>query len=155
MRGLNAPDAATCFACGEASPAIVSLWQTAGTSAALVEVGPLKPGYVLRQRYRVLTRIGEGGFGAVYKAEDRELGNRDVAIKEMSQQGLKSQELQEATEAFHREALLLAGLAHPSLPRIYEHFSEGGNWYLVMDFIEGETLEDHLESHDAHCLSQQ
>jgi WD40 repeat protein/tRNA A-37 threonylcarbamoyl transferase component Bud32 len=148
--GLNQPDAVTCFACGEALPAVASPSQTTGTTVALVEVGPLKPGYVLRQRYRVLSRIGEGGFGAVYKAEDTSLGNRKVAIKEMSQRGLKSQELQEATEAFHREALLLAGLAHPSLPRIYEHFSEGGNWYLVMDFIEGETLEDYLENHDGH-----
>ena len=105
---------------------------------------------MLRQRYRVLSRVGEGGFGAVYEAEDTELGNRKVAIKEMSQHGLKPQELQEATAAFHREALLLAGLAHPSLPRIYEHFSEGGHWYLVMDFIEGETLEDYLESHGGH-----
>lgn len=148
--GFNQPDAVTCFACGEALPAIVSLIQTAGTTAALIETGPLKPGYVLRQRYRVLSRIGEGGFGAVYKAEDTSLGNRRVAIKEMSQRGLQSQELQEATEAFHREALLLAGLAHPSLPRIYEHFRENGNWYLVMDFIEGETLEDYLENHDGH-----
>jgi WD40 repeat protein/tRNA A-37 threonylcarbamoyl transferase component Bud32 len=148
--GFNQPDAVTCFACGEALPAIGSISQTVGTTATLVEVGPLKPGYVLRQRYRVLSRIGEGGFGAVYKAEDTSLGNRKVAIKEMSQRGLQSQELQEAKEAFHREALLLAGLAHPSLPRIYEHFSEGGNWYLVMDFIEGETLEDYLENHDGH-----
>ena len=148
--GHNAPDAVTCFACGEALPPMGAPGQTAGTTATLVEGGPLRPGYVLRQRYRVLRRIGEGGFGAVYKAEDTSLGNRKVAIKEMSQQGLKSQELQEATEAFHREALLLAGLAHPSLPRIYEHFSEGGAWYLVMDFIEGETLEDYLENHQGH-----
>ena len=147
---LNAPDAVTCFACDEALLAIGSPSQTAGTPATLLEGGPLKSGYVLRQRYRVLSRIGEGGFGAVYQAEDTSLGNRKVAIKEMSQPGLKSQELQEATEAFHREALLLAGLAHPSLPRIYEHFNEGGNWYLVMDFIEGETLEDYLENHDGH-----
>ena len=40
--------------------------------------------------------------------------------------------------------LLLAGLTHPNLPRIYEQFTDIGRWYLVMDFIEGETLEEHL-----------
>ena len=41
--------------------------------------------------------------------------------------------------------MLLAHLTHPNLPRIYEQFTESGRSYLVMDFIEGETLEDHLE----------
>jgi WD40 repeat protein/tRNA A-37 threonylcarbamoyl transferase component Bud32 len=98
----------------------------------------------LKQRYRLVAQVGKGGFGAVYQAEDCDLGNRLVAVKEMQPNGLRSQELQEATEAFRREALLLAGLAHPNLPRIYDHFSEDGRWYLVMDFIEGETLEAYL-----------
>jgi serine/threonine protein kinase len=89
--------------------------------------------------------VGKGGFGAVYQAEDTDLGNRLVAVKEMQPGSQRPQELEEATEAFHREALLLAGLAHPNLPRIYEHFSEAGRWYLVMDFIEGETLEALLD----------
>lgn len=99
---------------------------------------------LLRQRYHTLTMLGQGGMGAVYKAEDTELGNRIVALKEMSQRGLNQQESAEATRAFKREALLLAGLMHPNLPRIYDHFSENGRWYLVMDFIEGEQLEEHL-----------
>jgi serine/threonine protein kinase len=103
------------------------------------------PILLIRQRYQIVKRLGEGGFGAVYQAEDRELGNRLVAVKEMSYSGLATQELQEATEAFHQEAILLAGLSHPGLPRIYDHFSEGGHWYLVMEFIEGETLEKRLD----------
>jgi dipeptidyl aminopeptidase/acylaminoacyl peptidase len=99
---------------------------------------------LLKQRYRLLAQVGQGGFGAVYQAEDTELGNRKVAIKEMNQHGLTPQEEQEAMQAFRNEALLLAGLTHPNLPRIYEQFSEGGHWYLVMDFIEGETLEARL-----------
>src|SRR5689334_13786289 len=59
----------------------------------------------------------------------------------MSQSGLTAQELVGAIEAFKREALLLAGLHHQSLPRIHDHFCEAGRWYLVMDYIEGETLE--------------
>ncbi len=58
----------------------------------------------------------------------------------MSQRFLSILEVANATAAFKREALLLASLSHQNLPRIYDHFSEGGNSYLVMDFIGGETL---------------
>ena len=104
----------------------------------------LAPSHLLKQRYRILASVGQGGMGAVYRAEDTQLGNRKVAVKEMSQNGLSPQEIAEATENFKREALLLAGLMHPNLPRIYDHFNEAGRWYLVMDFIDGETLEAYL-----------
>lgn len=101
--------------------------------------------HIIRQRYRVLAMVGKGGFGAVYKVADTQFGNRVLAIKEMSQSNLSTPELLEATDAFKREALLLANLIHPNLPRIYEQFSETGRWYLVMDFIEGQTLEAYLD----------
>ncbi len=100
--------------------------------------------HLLKQRYRVLTQVGKGGFGAVYKAADLLFGNRLVAIKEMSQHNLTPYELTEATNTFKHEAMLLASLTHPNLPRIYEQFTEDGRWYLVMDFIEGETLEEYM-----------
>jgi serine/threonine protein kinase len=133
----NPPDAATCFACGNPPQAAAASGSAA--AAAALAVHPL-----LKQRYRLLAEVGKGGFGAVYQAEDTELGNRKVAVKEMSQRGLTPEEAQEATQSFRNEALLLAGLTHPNLPRIYEQFSEDGRWYLVMDFIEGETLEERL-----------
>src|SRR6266481_4208221 len=105
----------------------------------------LLPKALLKQRYAILAQAGRGGFGAVYKAKDIQFGNRLVAIKEMSQSSIDLQDLAEATESFNREAMLLAHLTHPNLPRIYEQFTEGGRSYLVMDFIEGETLEDQLQ----------
>jgi WD40 repeat protein len=100
---------------------------------------------LLHQRYRLLHRLGTGGFGAVYQAEDTQLGGRPVAVREMRPQNdLNDQENADVIEAFKKEALLLAELMHPNLPRIYDHFNEGRNWYLVMDFIEGETLEEYL-----------
>ncbi len=96
---------------------------------------------LLKQRYHILSKVGEGGFGAVYKAEDIAFDNRLVAVKEMSDAGLSAQELAEASAAFKRETLLLAKLMHPNLPSIYDHFAEQGHWYVVMDFIEGETIE--------------
>jgi serine/threonine protein kinase len=106
--------------------------------------GHLVHSYLLKQRYRIIGVVGQGGFGAVYKARDTRCNNRLVAVKEMSKSGLTPQEVVEATETFEREALILAGLSHPNLPALYDHFTDAGRWYLVMDFIEGETLEEHL-----------
>ena len=106
--------------------------------------GHLVHNCLLKQRYRIIGVVGKGGFGAVYKAQDTHSANRLVAVKEMSRSGLTPQEIAEATATFKHEALMLADLAHPHLPRIYDHFIDDGRWYLVMDFIEGETLEEHL-----------
>ncbi len=99
---------------------------------------------LLKERYRIINQIGQGGQAAIYKGQDTGLGNRLVAIKEMSQDGLSPNELQEAADAFKREAHMLADLQHPNIPSIYDYFHEAGHWYLVMEFIEGETLEDYL-----------
>src|SRR5258708_24438437 len=109
------------------------------------DMSELAPGVFLQQRYRILSRLGRGGFGAVYKVADTRLGDRILAVKQLSQGGLRPQEIHDASETFKREALMLGGLMHPSLPRIYDHFAEAGSWYLVMDFIEGETLEERLQ----------
>src|SRR6266704_6174323 len=134
----NRPQAVFCYACGQPL-------QTQGGKISGPTTGLLVYNHLLKQRYRIISQVGKGGFGAVYKAVDLQFGNRPVAIKEMSQSSLSTQELVEATEAFKREALLLASLTHPNLPCIYEQFTDVGRWYLVMDFIEGETLEEHLD----------
>lgn len=120
--------------------------QTGTDQAPISHTGRLLPHRLLKQRYRILKQLGQGGMGAVYKAEDTQFGNRLLAVKEMSQAGLSPQKITEATNDFKREALMLAGLMHPNLPRIYDHFSDNGRWYLVMDYIEGETMEDYLDS---------
>jgi tetratricopeptide (TPR) repeat protein/ribosomal protein L40E len=107
--------------------------------------GILPEQILLNGRYQLERRIGQGGMGAVYKAIDTSFNNRYVALKEMSRAGLTPTGFQVAEEAFHREANLLAGLLHRNLPRIYDHFTENERSYLVMDFIEGQTLEEYLE----------
>src|SRR5947207_2965614 len=92
-------------------------------------------------RYAILKRVGQGGMGAVYKAQDLLLNKRIVAVKEMSQNGLVGQELQRAIAAFTHEAEILSRLKHQSLPHVYATFEENGRHYLVMEFIEGRTLE--------------
>ncbi len=133
----NRAQAAFCFNCGQVLQARNRTVMLGGPNALL-------PNHLLKQRYRVLARIGRGGFGAVYKAVDLMFGSRMVAIKEMSQDNLTAQELVDATNTFKHEAMLLANLKHPHLPRIHDQFTETGRWYLVMDYIEGETLEEYM-----------
>jgi serine/threonine protein kinase len=101
-------------------------------------------GVLLQQRFHLLRQVGKGGFGVIYQAVDTHFGNRLVAIKQLNQKSIAAQKYTAASEAFKREALVLAHLVHPNLPRVYDFFCEGGCWYLVMDFIEGETLEAYL-----------
>lgn len=111
---------------------------------------------LLKQRYHILTTVGQGGFGAIYQAEDTHLPNLPKrAVKEMLLQSSDPHEQQQAVAAFKQEAVLLAGLMHPNLPRIYEYFEEGGRWYLVMDFIEGKTLEAAVQAAPGGKLSLQ
>src|SRR2546423_5025379 len=98
---------------------------------------------LFQERYFIISKVGAGGFGSVYKATDRQSGDRLVAIKEVRLLGLHPQAMIEATSAFQREVSVLSQLDHPQLPRLYEHFQTPGHWYLVMDFIAGETLEEY------------
>ena len=100
--------------------------------------------FLLQGRYQVLGQVGTGGFGAVYKARDTLNGNEVVAVKQINLRGLTSQETIEATDGFNREVQLLSTLSHEHLPRIHDHFTDAEHWYLVMDFIAGETLERYL-----------
>jgi tetratricopeptide (TPR) repeat protein len=135
-----------CDNCGAANPPSARFCQFCATLLPFKHTtGSLPEQTLLAGRYQLLSRIGQGGMGAVYKAADTRFNNRPVAIKEMSSTGLPPARLQEAEAAFEREAHLLADLLHPNLPRIYEHFNENDRSYLVMDYIEGHTVEEHLE----------
>ena len=91
-------------------------------------------GDVLQGRYRIVRLVGQGGFGAVYRAWDMNL-KVPVALKENADTGLDAQ------RQFEREAHLLANLRHANLPRVSDHFViPGQGQYLVMDFVEGHSL---------------
>lgn len=93
----------------------------------------LAPETVLQDRYRIVRQLGRGGMGAVYEAVDQRLGIT-VALKETlsSEESMRKQ--------FEREARLLAGMQHPALPRVSDHFVEGKRAFLVMQFIGGVDL---------------
>ena len=98
----------------------------------------LNVGTTLNNRYRIVKLVGQGGFGAVYRAWDTNLMT-PVALKENADTG------PDAQRQFEREAHLLANLRHANLPRVSDHFVlPGQGQYLVMDFVEGRSLSDLL-----------
>lgn len=107
----------------------------------------LTAGTILNDRYRIVQRIGGGGMGSVYRAEDRNLANRTVAVKEMIEMFADDTAREKAIEDFKRESELLAQLKHPSIPTIYDYFfdSARGRYYLVMEFIDGGDLAGKLK----------
>ncbi len=121
----NTPDKTMCFACGH----------------DLSEVEPDE--VLLHERYRVMAVVGQGGFARVYRAEDT-LEERIVAIKAINLKALSAQEIIDATDTYNREIRFGALLNHPTLPRIYDSFTDQHNWYIVAEFVDGQTLEEYM-----------
>jgi serine/threonine protein kinase len=99
----------------------------------------IERGSLLINRYRIKDILGQGGMGSVYRAVDENIG-AEIAVKE----NLFTSE--EYARQFRREAVILANLRHPNLPRVTDHFViDGQGQYLVMDFIEGEDLRERID----------
>src|SRR3990170_8667782 len=101
----------------------------------------LKTGEVLHGRYRIQERIGQGGMGNIYLADDVRLEGRQCALKEVEyDRALPPHVMEQAREQFLREATVLARLDHPNLPKVSDFFSNGQRDYLVMDYVPGNDL---------------
>ena len=100
----------------------------------------LEKGILLENRYRIIEILGQGGMGSIYRAVDDNLG-MEVVVKE----NLFTTE--DYADQFRREAVILANLKHPNLPRVSNHFVlEGQGQYLIMDYVKGEDLLTWMES---------
>ncbi len=88
-------------------------------------------------RYRVLHRIGQGGMGVVFAAEDESLGRR-VAVKTITEPD------ESARKRFRREARAAAGVNHPNVCQVYEIGEDGGQLFITMELLSGEPLSERL-----------
>jgi len=107
----------------------------------------LPPGTILQGKYRIVNMVGGGGMAHVYQVEEVHPHPGQIwALKELRPTSDSPEEQAEARRQFSQEARLLARLDHPNLPKVVDHFDESGRSYLVMEFIEGRSLEKHLET---------
>src|SRR5438270_5904314 len=91
--------------------------------------------------YEIVSALGAGGMGEVYRARDTRLA-RDVAIKVLSEDLSSNPDLK---ARFEREARAISALSHPHICHLYDIGSQDGTDYLVMELLEGESLERRLE----------
>ncbi|HEY6333163.1 MAG TPA: protein kinase, partial [Blastocatellia bacterium] len=92
--------------------------------------------------YRILDYVGGGGFGSVFRAEDLTSPGRIVAIKELHKKHTRSAVIK---QRFFQEALAMARLDHPNLPRLFTFGEDNGSYYLVMEFVYGRPLSEEIQ----------
>ncbi|MEK6235006.1 MAG: protein kinase, partial [Planctomycetales bacterium] len=95
------------------------------------------------RKYKLLDKLGEGGMGAVYKAEQAPM-KRIVAVKVMSDKFLKDTV---AVSRFHREIRSVAALSHPNVIRAFDADQAGRSHFLVMEYVEGRDLKAWINEH--------
>jgi serine/threonine protein kinase len=103
-------------------------------------IARLAAGTLLHKRYEIIKPLGQGDFGVVYKARDKQAvrTNQFVALKQMPMQMIVDCE---------RQADLRANLVHPNIPSVFDYFTTDNYSYLVQEFIHGSNLETVLEEH--------
>lgn len=104
---------------------------------------------LLHKRYHIQKRIGQGGMGAVYLAKDIKDQGRLCAVKEMSLSMVPPEDQPQAVQNFKIEAKILWALNHPNLPALTGFFFQNQRYFLVMEYIDGSTLEELLERNGA------
>ncbi|MCC5616584.1 serine/threonine-protein kinase [Nostoc sp. CHAB 5836] len=102
---------------------------------------------LLRDRYQVIKSLGQGGFGATFLAYDQGLpGEPSCVIKQLRPSGSAPHVLQMARELFEREAKTLGKIGnHPQVPRLLDYFEDHGQFYLIQEYISGDTLQEEVK----------
>src|SRR3982074_3731093 len=106
----------------------------------------IQPNTIIGGRYRVIKPLGGGGMKLVYLAEDLRLAARSCALAEMVDSFTNPDMQKQAVAAFQREADMLAQLSNEHIPRVFDRFSAENRHYLVMEYVDGVTLEDELKA---------
>ncbi len=98
---------------------------------------------ILHSRYQILNKLGEGGFGVVYLVKDLQTNNQCV-VKQLQSE---YQQIETIQRLFQEEVNILKKLDHPQIPRLIDSFDDGKDYFLVQEYIEGNSLKDEL-NHD-------
>jgi serine/threonine protein kinase len=107
---------------------------------------PIPVGTILQNRYRIISILGQGGFGRTYLAEDQRRFNEPCAIKELIPNAVGTASAWEkAQELFQREAEILYQIQHPQVPQFRERFEQDQRLFLVQDYVAGKTYRQLLE----------
>lgn len=147
---LNRVGAKFCVGCGSAlplAPAPVFVPPPAPVSYSYSGLGTglLPANSLVNNRYLIVQKVGQGGMGAVYKVLDMQEGHRVLALKEMSAAAIDPADRPHMVAQFEQEARLLQQLRHRNLPYVTDKFSIDDRHYLVMEFINGRTLQQILD----------
>lgn len=102
---------------------------------------------LLRDRYQVIKPLAQGGFGATFLAQDQALlGEPSCVIKQVRPSGTAPQVLPMARELLETEAVTLGSIGnHPQIPRLLDSFEDGEQFYLVQEYIDGDTLQQEVK----------
>ena len=106
---------------------------------------PIPTSTVLQSRYRILSILGQGGFGRTYLAEDQGRFNELCAIKELTPPQDNPYALEKSKELFQREAQTLYQIQHPQIPQFRATFEEDQRFFIVQDYVEGSTYRSLLD----------
>ncbi len=172
----NAPTATSCTACQHPlTPPRTTTSSAASASSVLITPQPVReatvgllfqasehsapdeigPGTILAGTYRIEAEIGRGGFAIVYRASELDNPRHQVAIKRIPLSQLTPAQIIDATQTFNREVTILKEFTGTrGIPRFYGHLTDQANWYLVMQYIPGETLEEKLQKTPNGYLSE-
>lgn len=114
---------------------------------------PISAGTILQSRYRMLSILGQGGFGRTYLAEDQGRFNEFCALKEFIPPQGSDYAFVKARELFQREAAVLYQISQPQIPQFRAIFEENQRLFLVQDYVEGKTYRLLLNERKAQRLA--
>ncbi len=105
---------------------------------------PNSQALVLQGRYEIVDQLGQGGMGTVYLARDHRLHGRTYVIKKLRDDFFRDEDREKAMAFFMREIEVLCDLKHPNIVDIKDHFPEGNDYFILMEYVEGKNLHEML-----------
>ena len=130
------------------SPSVTpAIGSSTGGNPGVPSARSLTPGSQLQGgRYIIKRVLGQGGMGAALLASDNRLDSKSVVIKELVSDNADPQRLQDDVRNFKREVAMLAHIDHPLVPNVTDHFQEGTRYFMVQEYVDGETLEERIDN---------